>query len=153
MQPDRVYFGQKDFVQTIAIKTMIRDLNMPIEMKVCPTLREKDGLAMSSRNSYLSQQEREDATIIFKALSSANDKFFSSGGNLKISDLTDHIRDIISTKSNHIDYVIVSDMFDASEFSPSHFVPPDRSICISLACKIGKTRLIDNFVIDPIKKN
>ena len=152
IEPNRVYFGQKDFVQTIAIETLIRDLNMPIEMKVCPTLREKDGLAMSSRNSYLSTEERIDATIIYKALYSANEKYLEDKNSLKklkISQLTEHVKDIVSTKSSLIDYVIVSDMFDASEFSPHEDVPYDRRICISLACKIGKTRLIDNFVLDP----
>src|SRR5690606_875917 len=73
--PDRVYFGQKDGIQSIVIKTLVRDLNLPIGVIIGPTLRESDGLAMSSRNSYLSPDERMIAPVLFQALSKAQQKF------------------------------------------------------------------------------
>ena len=73
VKPARAYFGQKDFQQTVVIKRMVKDLDMDIEVVVCPTIRERDGLAMSSRNTYLDQTQREASTVIYRCLTEASD--------------------------------------------------------------------------------
>lgn len=139
IEPTRAYFGQKDAQQAIVIKKMVTDLNMNLEVIVLPTVREKDGLAMSSRNVYLSPEERRAATILFKALTSAQELYNSGETN------AEYIRQQMTTLITgeplaKIDYVSIADPDTLEELSTI-----DRPALVSLAVKIGKTRLIDNI--------
>ncbi len=139
--PDRAYFGQKDAQQVAVIKRMVQDLNFPIEIVVCPTKREPDGLAMSSRNVYLNPEERRSATVLFRALSAAKQMFDQGERN------GDCLREaMMSTLTGEplaqVDYVSAAD--------PETLVELDRvedRVLLSLALKIGRTRLIDNFLL------
>ena len=142
VQPSRAYFGQKDAQQVMVIKRMVADLNMGLEIVVVPTVRESDGLAMSSRNIYLSPEERQAATVLFKALTLARQL---GGGEEK--DAEEIRRQMISLIENEplarIDYVSIADAETLEELS---FV--DRPALASLAVRIGKTRLIDNMPLE-----
>ena len=141
VQPDIAYFGQKDAQQVVVLRQMVEDLNIPIEIVVCPIIREADGLAMSSRNAYLDQDERLAATVLYKSLSAAKRAF-----NQGIS-AADQLRDIMKkTIMNEpladLQYISCADPETLEELSGSI----SRAL-LSLAVKIGNTRLIDNFVI------
>ncbi|MDD5044912.1 MAG: pantoate--beta-alanine ligase, partial [Candidatus Omnitrophica bacterium] len=138
--PSRAYFGQKDAQQAIIIKKMSSDLNMPVEIKILPIVREKDGLAMSSRNVYLNKEERANAVILSQALAKAK-KMFHSGKNsreviLAVSGM------IKEKKGAKIDYICA---VDPQGLGPVKNVK--NSILLLLAVKFGKTRLIDNIII------
>lgn len=139
VQPDSAYFGQKDAQQSVIINKLAQDLNMAIKIKVMPTLREKDGLAMSSRNAYISPQERKDAAILFRSLKSAKDLI--SKGEKNSRKIISNMRGLIkSKKSAKIDYI---DIVDAKTLK---FIDKITDNClIVLAVWIGKTRLIDNI--------
>ena len=145
VKPDIAYFGQKDAQQAVVIKKMAEDLNMGIDVKVLPTIREKDGLAMSSRNAYLSKSERIDALVLYQALKKSQE-LIETGENdaKKISSM---INEMVSAKPNaKIDYISIVDaktLKDASVIS--------GEVLIALAVFIGKTRLIDNIIIDARK--
>ncbi len=139
--PDRAYFGQKDAQQLAVIKRMVKDLNMPIEIVGCPIIRESDGLAKSSRNTYLSPEERKAALILSKTV--------FMGEKLVREGLTDAKKLVELMKKNieteplaRIDYVEVVDMDD---ISIKDTVTGDT--LIAMAVYIGKTRLIDNFIV------
>ncbi|MBI3241168.1 MAG: pantoate--beta-alanine ligase [Chloroflexi bacterium] len=141
--PDRAYFGQKDAQQVAVIKRMADDLNFPLEIVACPTVREPDGLAMSSRNAYLSPDERKAATVLYRALSAARNAFDKGerGG--------DTLRAILSSTIAgeplaRIDYVSVADHRTLTELDRI----PDNGVLLSLAVRIGATRLIDNFLLE-----
>jgi pantoate--beta-alanine ligase len=141
MQPDKAYFGQKDAQQAAVIRQMTRDLNFPIEIVVCPTVREADGLAMSSRNTYLNPDERQAATILFCALSAAQEAY--SNGERQ----ADALRAIMTGKIAseplaRLQYVSCADHDTLEELEAVH-----GKALLSMAVYIGKTRLIDNFVI------
>ena len=141
VQPQKAYFGLKDAQQAAVIRKMTRDLNFPIEIVVCPIIREADGLAMSSRNSYLSPDERQAATILFRALTAAKSAY-ESGGR-KAETLRNIMASIIATESRaQIQYVSVADYDTLEEL---HTVT--GKTLLSMAVFLGKTRLIDNFVI------
>lgn len=141
IRPDRAYFGTKDYQQAIIIKRMIEDLNMDIKLKILPIVREKDGLAMSSRNIYLSQEERSDAIILYKALRFA--KRLIEGGQRDPGVIISAIRKLISHKNRaRMDYVSV---VDADTLNDIRIIK--RRILIAIAVWIGKTRLIDNIVV------
>lgn len=139
--PDVLYLGQKDAQQVAVIGQMARDLNVPVRIVVCPTRREPDGLAMSSRNIYLSPSQRKEAPVIFQALTSAGRKV-SSGerdGNKIISE----IKLLLKKKTSaRIDYVSV---VDAENLSPTKCI--QRDVLIAVAAWFGHTRLIDNLVV------
>lgn len=141
VKPTRAYFGQKDAQQALVIKKMVADLNMDMEIVVTPTIRESDGLAMSSRNTYLNPKEREAATILFKALTLAQDLWDKGERNADIIR-----REMVSLISSEplakIDYVSIADAETLEELSTI-----DRPALASLAVRIGKTRLIDNVVL------
>jgi pantoate--beta-alanine ligase len=142
VQPDKAYFGQKDAQQAIVIQRMVQDLNLPVEIVVCPTVRELDGLAMSSRNSYLNQQEREAATILYRALMAAQRDFIGGERNAAV------LREEMSTtlESEPLakpQYVSVADFETLDELEGSI----SRAL-LSMAVYIGKTRLIDNIVLE-----
>ena len=141
IQPDKSYFGQKDAQQAVVIRRMVKDLNYPIEIVICPTIREPDGLAMSSRNVYLTPQERKSATILFKALSAAENAYMDG-----VQD-ADVLREIMSDKTSsepsaRIDYISCADPDKLNELSG-----PVKRALLSMAVKFGDTRLIDNILI------
>jgi pantoate--beta-alanine ligase len=139
--PDVAVFGQKDAQQSVIIKKMARELNFPIEIAIEPTQREADGLAMSSRNQYLSQQERTEAPILFKTLKMAK-KLYLKG--YKSSDILNQMHHSINHNSNGvIDYIVIRNGHNLSELNGT-----ESSILIALAVKFGSTRLIDNVLFD-----
>ena len=141
--PQRAYFGQKDAQQALVIRRLIRDLNLPIELRVCPTVRESDGLALSSRNSYLSADERRAATVLKRGLDLAERLF--SGGERDADRIRRRVRDLISSEPlAEIDYVSVADLETLDELESL-----DRPALVSLAVRFGRTRLIDNTILPP----
>ncbi|MHC1578959.1 MAG: pantoate--beta-alanine ligase [Dehalococcoidia bacterium] len=142
VQPTRAYFGQKDAQQVVVIKRMVADLDMPLEIVVVPTVRESDGLAMSSRNVYLNQKEREAATILFKALRLAQQLWES--GEKDAAKIRRQMTTLIQREPlAQIDYVTIVDTETLEELNLI-----DRAALASLAVKIGRTRLIDNMPLE-----
>jgi pantoate--beta-alanine ligase len=142
VQPTKAYFGQKDAQQAVVIKRMVADLNMGIEIVVVPTVRESDGLAMSSRNIYLSPGERQAATILFKALTLAGQ--LRQGGEEDAKKIRRQMTSLIQEEPlAQIDYVSIA---DAETLEELNLV--DRPALASLAVRIGKTRLIDNTPLE-----
>ena len=140
--PDRAYFGEKDAQQLAVIKRMVRDLNIDIEIIGCPIVREKDGLAKSSRNTYLSVEERNAATILNKALTLAKEKIQSGERNSKV--IIKLIEEILnSEKLARVDYIEVVD-----SLSMEGVERIEKSVLVAIAVFIGKTRLIDNFTYE-----
>ena len=139
VQPTRAHFGQKDAQQAVVIKRMVADLNIGIEIIVVSTVRENDGLAMSSRNIYLSPGERQAATILFKALTLARQ--LGQGGERDAEEIRRQMTSLIQKEPlAQIDYVSIADAETLEELDLI-----DRPALASLAVKIGKTRLIDNM--------
>jgi pantoate--beta-alanine ligase len=142
VQPTRAYFGQKDAQQVVVIKRMAADLNMNLEVVVVPTVRESDGLAMSSRNIYLSPKERQAATILFKALTLAQRLWRS--GDRDTEKIRRQMTALIQREPlAQIDYVSIADAETLEELNSL-----DRPAVASLAVRIGKTRLIDNMPLE-----
>jgi pantoate--beta-alanine ligase len=142
VQPARAYFGQKDAQQCVVIRQMVRDLNMPLEMIIVPTVREADGLAMSSRNVYLSPDERQQAPVLYKALSTAHVMW--AEGEKDSPRLRKAITDLIQKKPlAKIEYVSLADGLTLKELEKA-----EAHAIISLAVKFGRTRLIDNIILE-----
>lgn len=140
--PHRAYFGQKDAQQTLVIRRMTLDLNLPVEIVVCPIVREPDGLAMSSRNVYLNPKERRAATVLFRALSAVQERF--AAGERNGDTLRAVMRAVIDAEPlARIDYVSVADLDDLHELE----TVTSRALA-SLAVRVGTTRLIDNCVLE-----
>lgn len=141
IQPTRAYFGQKDAQQAIVIKKMVADLNMNLEIVVVPTVRESNGLAMSSRNTYLNPEERQAATVLFKALSLARELW--QGGEKDADKIRHQMTSLIQKEPlAKIDYVSIADAETMEELKKI-----DRPAIVFLAVRIGKTRLIDNVIL------
>ncbi len=141
-EADRAYFGQKDAQQLAVIRRMVRDLNMNIEIVGCPIIRESDGLAKSSRNTYLSPEERKAALVLSKAIFAGQDMI--KAGEKDGEKVLAAMRDIISAeKLARIDYV---EMVQWDTIEIHHTV--DCPVLVAIAVFIGKTRLIDNFIIE-----
>ena len=141
VQPQKAYFGQKDAQQVAVIQRMTVDLEFPIEIVVCPTMREADGLAMSSRNSYLNPEERKAATILHRALSAAKARHETGERDGEI--LRGVMRDMINTEPlARLQYVSCADYNTLVELEKV-----TGKALLSMAVFIGNTRLIDNFVI------
>ncbi len=139
--PDRAYFGQKDAQQAAVVRRMTRDLDFPIEIIVCPTKREADGLAMSSRNTYLNLQERQAATVLFRALSSA--KLAYDSGEKGAEKLRAIVSAAVASEPlAKLQYVSCADYDSLEELDTVR-----GKALISMAVFMGKTRLIDNFVL------
>ena len=141
VNPDVVYLGQKDYQQTVVIKKIVRDLNINTIIKVMPTVREHDGLALSSRNSYLSENERRDAVILRESLERARGMFHN--GERNASRIINEMSALISSKpSVRADYIKIID--------PETLLDKDdimgRAV-VALAAYVGKTRLIDNIIL------
>jgi len=142
VQPTKAYFGEKDAQQAVVIKRMVTDLNMVIEIVVVPTVRESDGLAMSSRNIYLSPEERKAATVLFRALTLARQ--LKEGGEKDAGKIRHQMTSLIQKEPlAQIDYVSIADAETLEELNLI-----DRSALASLAVRIGKTRLIDNISLE-----
>jgi len=142
VEPSRAYFGQKDAQQVVVIKRMVADLNMGIEIVVVPTVRESDGLAMSSRNIYISPGERQAATILFTALTLARQLW--QGGEKGADKIRRQMTSLIQKEPlAQIDYVSIADAETLEELNLI-----DRPALASLAVRVGKTRLIDNMPLE-----
>ena len=142
VQPDIAVFGQKDAQQAAVIKQMVRDLNMPLEILTGPIVREADGLAMSSRNVYLSPQEREQALVLSRSLQWAEEKVRQ--GERNAASLRDAIKEKISAMPlADVDYV---EIVDADSLKPVEIV--QGRVLIALAVRFGRTRLIDNCIVE-----
>ena len=139
--PDRAYFGQKDAQQLAVIRSLVRDLNVPVEVRACPTVREGDGLALSSRNSYLSLEERRAAPVLHRALCAARDRW--DAGEREGSVLRRAMADVLATEPRvRVDY--------ASAVDPGTFLEVEEATGPLLLCAavwIGRTRLIDNLAL------
>ena len=136
--PDRAYFGQKDAQQLAIIRKMVQDLNFDIEIIGCPIVREEDGLAKSSRNTYLSPEERKAALCLSKAVKAGQEAIHAG---IPAEELLGKMRAVIEAEPlAKIDYV---SMVDALTMQPVE--KADRSVLVAMAVYIGKTRLIDNF--------
>ena len=140
VNPDYAFFGQKDAQQAAVIKQMVADLNMNIKIVVCPIVREPDGLAMSSRNIYLSKTEREDALVLYKSLQAAI-KSISNGERKSTMIVSEMVSMITGVRSSKLDYVKI---VDSKSFEMVEDLESDKEYYILIACKIGHTRLIDN---------
>ena len=141
--PDKAYFGQKDAQQAVVIRQMVRDLDFDLQVVVCPIQREADGLAMSSRNSYLSPQQRDDAVILYRSLREAARRL-QEGGRRSAKAVVQSIKKLIGTVPYAvIDYVEVVKADDLTALETL-----DGEILIALAVKFGNTRLIDNLQVD-----
>jgi pantoate--beta-alanine ligase len=147
VQPDRAYFGQKDAQQAAVIQRMVRDLNFPIHVRVCPIVREPDGLAMSSRNIYLNPAERQAATVLSRALQTARSAYLAgerSAGRLRQAAL-----DVFQAEPlARVQYVSVADRDSLEELETV-----TGAALISTAATLGATRLIDNLVIGEAKSS
>jgi len=143
VQPDKAYFGQKDAQQARVIQQMVRDLDIPVQVVVCPIVREPDGLAMSSRNAYLNPAERQSATVLSRALAAARSAWEAGERD------ADRLRQVMSATINaeplaRLQYVSCADPQTLQEIEGAI---PGRAL-LSMAVFIGKTRLIDNLVME-----
>ncbi|NIA07470.1 MAG: cytidylate kinase, partial [Actinobacteria bacterium] len=140
--PDLAYFGQKDAQQALIIRRMVQDLDMPIKIRMCPTVREQNGLAMSSRNSYLGEQQRNQAACLYQALLKGKDLI--SAGERNPREVTKAIKKVINQAGpSEIDYVVAVDpetLEPATQESPAWL--------LAVAVRIGQARLIDNILVD-----
>ncbi|MBX3085798.1 MAG: pantoate--beta-alanine ligase [Anaerolineae bacterium] len=146
VQPDRAYFGQKDAQQVAVIRRMVADLAMPLEIVVVPTMRADDGLALSSRNTYLSEEQRSAAPIVYRALMAAHARY--TAGDRE----PEHLRAAMLTTLHteplaKVEYVSAADADSLEELTASSV----RPILLSLAVRFGRTRLIDNLVLSQSK--
>ncbi|MFH2011421.1 MAG: pantoate--beta-alanine ligase [Pseudomonadota bacterium] len=145
IKPHIAIFGEKDFQQLVTIRQMVKDLNFDIEIVGVPTVREKDGLAMSSRNTYLTQKERKAALSLSQAISNAMEIFRS--GERKSENILHEVKKRIESESlTDIDYVHICD-----SQTLDYIKEIDRDSVMAMAVKVGKTRLIDNCTFETIK--
>lgn len=141
-QPTRAYFGQKDAQQTVVVRKMVRDLDMPLEVVVAPTAREPDGLAMSSRNVYLSAEQRRAASVLSRALRVAGERY--AAGERGAEALRRAMREVLEREPlASPEYVSVADPLTLKELDD---IGASGALC-SLAVRFGATRLIDNVVL------
>ena len=143
VQPDVAYFGQKDFQQSLVIRRMAADLDLPVVIRVCPIVREADGLAMSSRNLFLSPAARQRALVLWKSLQLAGE--LVAGGECRAMVLVARMHKLIQTvKDARIDYIA---LVDPDTLEPVEVIA-GRTLA-ALAVKIENTRLIDNCLLEP----
>jgi pantoate--beta-alanine ligase len=140
VQPDRAYFGQKDAQQAIVLRRMVRDLDFPVELRVLPTVRESDGLALSSRNAYLAPAERARALALSRALQAA--KRIADGGG--------SVREALAAARAELDAAELEPEYlearDAEELAPAESFN-GRPVLVAVAARVGSARLIDNILI------
>lgn len=147
VKPIRAYFGQKDFQQSVVIKRLVKDLNMDIDIVICPTVREKDGLAMSSRNMYLDKEQRAASTVIYKCLTETSGIIKSGIIDLVAIKQTMQDRLLAEPAVSGIDYAGIYDPETLNE--PSEI---KENILLAVAVRIGNTRLIDNMLVNVTKE-
>ncbi len=146
VQPDRAYFGQKDAQQTVVIKQMVRDLDLPVEIRVMPIVRESDGLAMSSRNVNLDPDQRLQALALYRALEKA--KGLVAGGERSVANIKEEMLSLLSEgKDISIDYI---EGVDADTLRPVNEV--QDNMLLAVAAFVGGTRLIDSAIINIRKR-
>jgi pantoate--beta-alanine ligase len=139
--PDKAYFGQKDAQQVAVLRRMVQDLNFPVELVVCPTIREPDNLALSSRNVYLNPAERHAATVLYRALSAAREKYGRGERNAEV--LRGVMRAVVRSEPLACEqYISAADPDTLGELQQI-----ENGVLLSLAVRIGKARLIDNILI------
>ncbi len=143
VMPDRAYFGQKDFQQTVVIRNMVRERNLNIDIAVCPIIREDDGLAMSSRNVYLSSEERSSALVIYKALQHAEDLILSEGMEDANSVKIEIEKLIKSEPLAKIEYIEIVNPRNLKSLTVIN-----KTAIICVAASFGHTRLIDNLMVN-----
>ena len=142
IQPHKAYFGQKDAQQVAVIRQMVWDLNFPLEVVVCPTMREADGLAMSSRNKYLEGEDRKAAIVLFQALNAAKEAY--QGGERDAEMLRSRMKNVLEAEPRaQIQYVSCADYNTLEELE----IVKGKAL-LSMSVLLGKTRLIDNFVLE-----
>jgi pantoate--beta-alanine ligase len=140
--PKRAYFGQKDLQQTLVIRRMVADLDLPIEVRVRPTVREPDGLAMSSRNAYLTAADRERARSLYRALTKAAE--LVAAGERQAETVQAAMQSVLAGATDRIDYAVLA---DAESLAPIEVI--DRPVAALIAAFVGHTRLIDNHILTP----
>jgi len=141
VEPDRAYFGQKDAQQAIVIQKMVAELNMNLDIVVCPTVRESDGLAMSSRNTYLEKGERASAVVLYKSLCLAKDLY--EKGERDAAVIKQAMHSLISAEpAAKPDYISIADVSTLDEVDVIR-----GKVLVSLAVRLGKPRLIDNILL------
>ncbi len=140
--PDKMYLGQKDAQQAVVIKKMANDLNFDVKIITCPILREKDGLAMSSRNAYLNAKQRRESSLLYQSLKKARQKIKT--GEKKSKKIIDFIREnILNHTHGKIDYIACVDADTLKEVKVLR-----GKVMVALAVKFGATRLIDNIIVN-----
>jgi pantoate--beta-alanine ligase len=143
--PDIAFFGQKDAQQAIVIKRMVADLNMPLQIVVCPTVRQSNGLAVSSRNKYLTEEQKKDALLIYKSLQTA--RRITEAGTKDTETIITEMRKILNqAPSINVEYTSIVDAETLQGLSEI-----EGKVLIAIAVKIDSTRLIDNIVVDVSK--
>ena len=142
MTPNRAYFGQKDAQQVVVLKKLVRDLNLPVELVICPTVREPDGLAMSSRNAYLTPEERAAAPVLYRALTVAQDAW--SMGQTSADKLRFAMMGVISSHQlATLDYVSIAHPETLKELDVA-----EEGALVSGAIQFSKARLVDNVILE-----
>jgi len=143
VKPDYAFFGQKDAQQAAVIKRMVEDLKIDVKIQICPIIRESDGLAMSSRNIYLSEKERQDALVLSRSLSQGKDMILAGERNSGkiISVISENISKIASAR---MDYAAI---VEEKSFEPAGSLEEGKNYYILIASRIGSTRLIDNILV------
>ena len=144
LRPTRAYFGQKDFQQTVIIKRMAKDLNLDAEIVVCPTIREHDGLAMSSRNAYLGKEQRAAATVLYRSLCRASDAIkagMRSGAAVRGILQRDLSEEPLITGVDYASVFVPDTLEEAEEVT--------GEVLLAIAARMGNTRLIDNMLVVP----
>lgn len=141
--PSRAYFGQKDFQQTAVIRRMAKDLDLHVEIVVCPTIREQDGLAMSSRNLYLASEQRKAATVLYRCLSSASEALLS--GAYSPSQARERMLEMLAGEPliTNIEYASVYDTGTLDEADEAR-----GEVLLAVAVRMGHVRLIDNLLVN-----
>jgi pantoate--beta-alanine ligase len=148
VRPDFAFFGQKDAQQTLVVRRLVRDLAFDIEVVVLPTVREQTGLARSSRNAYLTEEQHSAAGVLYRALSQAKEVYMEGERNPKR--MAEVVRTQVEAEPlTHLEYVGVVDAETMEKFDR---IPEDRPVLIALAARVGRTRLIDNVVIQPARQ-
>ncbi|MBN9391483.1 MAG: pantoate--beta-alanine ligase [Chloroflexi bacterium] len=143
----RAYFGQKDAQQVAVLRKMVRDLNFPLQLVVCPTMREPDGLAMSSRNVYLSPEERQAAPALYRALQAAAQLWQERPDERSGPALRAAMENVLAgVPLGKADYVSAADPLTLQEYAGA--VPPGQGALLSMAVRFGSTRLIDNMPLE-----
>ncbi|MCU0496419.1 MAG: pantoate--beta-alanine ligase [Anaerolineae bacterium] len=146
-QPDRAYFGQKDAQQVAVIRRMVYDLNFPLEVVVCPTVRAEDGLALSSRNAYLTSEQRQAAPVLYRAMRSAGDAY--DQGERDPNRLRAILEAIVEAEPlADLEYASITNAQTLAELQQ----PTDQAMLLSMAVRIGRARLIDNLLL-PLSLN